>query len=139
MLRRRSKEYFRLTENSLSVIAKDGVHLCLWLAANRRFKCILRSLSLERSHPLAVLEPFRWGEYRETVGFLYRWEEMRRARHWGPKLNFPELSEIAAFVYLTLIPEYWAIYLEREGQPPGEALPLVEHESLHSDLSGYDV
>jgi hypothetical protein len=63
---------------------------------------------------------------------------MRKVRHWAPNANFPDLTEIATFVYMTLIPEYWTIYLEVEGKPVEEALPLVEHESLHTDSDGYD-
>jgi hypothetical protein len=131
IFRRHSREYIRLSSDSLSVISENGTHLCLWLAAIRHFKRILRSLDPS------------WGaqgvQFRETLGFLYRWEEMREVRRWGPNLNFPALREIATFVYLTLVPEYWTIYLEREGQPLEEALPLIEHESLHTDTGGYDL
>jgi hypothetical protein len=64
---------------------------------------------------------------------------MRTARNWSEEPNFPTFSEIAVFVYLTLIPEHWTIYLEVEGKSPEEALPLIEHESLHSDSSSYDL
>lgn len=123
ILRRRSNEYIRLSENGLSVV-RDNCHLTLWLASNRKFKRVLTTLASP-----GAMEPFR-----ETHRFLEVWKEIREARQWSPH-SFPDLNEIAAFVYLTLIPEYWTIYLEREGQEP---LPLIEHESLHADTGGYD-
>jgi hypothetical protein len=136
LLRRHSKEYIRLSENSLSVTTENGVHLCLWLAASRHFKRIIRSLNLKENHYPAI-DLSRVGRFRETLAFLYRWEEMRTARDWSPH-NFPGLTEIATFVYLTLIPEYWMIYLEVEGKPAEEALPLVTHEKMYTDIAGYD-
>ena len=150
LLRRHSKEYLRLASDSLSLITESGSHLCLWLAADRKFKRILREVAENPYPPRAsmaaqrLLDRLRGGlpnirHFRELVPFLRRWEEMRTARNWSSEKNFPVFSEIAAFVYLTLIPEHWTIYLEVEGKPPEEALPLIEHESLHSDSSGYDL
>jgi hypothetical protein len=138
ILRRHSKEYIRLTDNSLSVIAESGMHACLWLAANRKFKRIIRSVSLDNNGKSWKIDTLPLFHFRDITGFLRRWEEMRQVRNWAPTANFPDLTEIAAFVYLTLIPEYWTIYLELAGKPAEEALPLIEHESLHSDSGGYD-
>jgi len=125
VLRRYSKEYIRLSENALSVVIAYETHICLWLAANRKFKRILR----------------RFGDdirAEETTRFLQQWQEIGTARDWTVS-NFPGFQEIATFVYLTLIPEYWAIYLEVDGKPAEEALPLVEHESMHTESGGdYD-
>jgi hypothetical protein len=125
VLRRHSKEYVRLSENALSVVIAYETHICLWLASNRKFKRILR----------------RFGDdirAEETTHFLHQWQEIGTARDWTVT-NFPGFQEIATFVYLTLIPEYWAIYLEVDGKPAEEALPLVEHEGIHMDSGGdYD-
>jgi hypothetical protein len=132
LLRRHSKEYVWLTENSLSVVAENKVLLCIWLAADFKSKrYLLNNFDSNWNH--------RVKSFRETFWFLNRWQEMREARGWSTTINFPGLNEIATFVYLTLIPEYWTIYLEVEGKPAEEALPLIEHENLHSDTSGYDL
>lgn len=127
IFRRNSKEYVRITENSLSVITEHGEHLCLWLSANRKFKRMLRTLGGESN----IIN------FKETHRFLNQWQEIREARDWSSD-NFPSFYEIATFAYLTLVPEYWTIYLEVEGKPAEEVLPLIEHESIHSDSSGYD-
>ena len=121
ILRRHSKEYVRVSENSLSVVSEAGTHVCLWLAANRKFKRTLRRFS---SHI---------PNFGETSCFLNKWDDMREARNWSPE-NFPGLREIATFVYLTLVPEYWMICLE-VGE---EAVPLVQHGELHTGVSDYD-
>jgi hypothetical protein len=126
ILRRYSKEYVRLSENSLSIVTGTGEHICLWLAANRKFKRIL-------SAGTVVDFVISKKNLQELVWFLNRWQEMRQARRWSPR-NFPGLHEIAAFVYLTLTPEYWQIYLAI-GE---EAVPLVEHGDLHTDLGAYE-
>ena len=122
LLRRNSKEYIRLGENSLSVISGNGAHICLWLASNRKFKRILRRFA----------DDIR---VEETTRFLQQWQEIGTARDWTVT-NFPGFQEIAAFVYLTLIPEYWQIYLEVEGKPE-EAVPLIEREGVHMDTGNY--
>ena len=133
ILRRSSKEYLRLAENSLSVVTGVGKHFTLWLASNRKFKRILRS-------SIYLTPGFHTeSDFLELLPFLRRWEEMAKVRNWSDNANFPYIREIATFVYLTLIPEYWTIYLEVEGKPPEEALPLIEHGSLHTDNVGYDL
>ena len=134
ILRRHSREYIRLTENSLSVISKEGVHYCLWLAANRKFKRIICSVSADNNWKIDTLF---LGYFREMAWFLKQWQEIREVRGWT-LFYFPGLNEIATFVYLTLIPEYWMIYLEVEGKPAEEALPLITHEKMYTDVSGYD-
>jgi hypothetical protein len=140
ILRRHSKEYIRLAENALSVVAEDGTHICLWLAANRKFKRILASFShrfiIERSGCHSDFVEVK--RFRETSWFLRKWQEMQEARDWTSTHNFPNLIEVATFVYLTLIPEYWMICLQRAGESALEASPLVEHEHLHTDTDGYD-
>jgi hypothetical protein len=121
ILRRYSKEYVRIAENSLSVVTAHETHICLWLASNRKFKRILRRFS----------EDIRVGE---TNYFLRQWQEIGTARAWSSKDNFPGLHEIATFVFMTLIPEYWKIYLEGEE----EMVPVIEHDSIHLDNEGYD-
>jgi hypothetical protein len=121
LLRRHSKEYVRLGENSLSVVIAHETHICLWLASNRKFKRILRRFA----------DDIR---VQETTRFLQQWQEIGTARDWSVT-NFPGFQEIATFVYLTLIPEYWQIYLEVEGE---EAIPLIEHDSVHTDTGDYD-
>src|SRR5262247_3390369 len=105
LLRRHSREYLRLAENSLSLVSSSGQYLTLWLAENRKFKRILR-----RTYQLPKF-PHLY-DFREFLPFLRRWEEMVEVRKWSEKTNFPDLREIAVFTYLTLIPEYWTIYLE---------------------------
>jgi hypothetical protein len=107
ILRRHSKEYLRLAENSLSVVTVSGKHLCLWLAANHKFKRILRVVPQNPPEvsPTAsrLINRLRGGlpnirDFRELVFFLRYWEEMRRARLWAPNYNFPGLTEVATFV-----------------------------------------
>ena len=154
LLRRHSKEYLRLATDSLSLVTEKNSHVCLWLAANHKFKRILRAVPQNWDPPKS--DPPKLGtasqtlldrlrgisgirDLRELIPFLRRWEEMRTARNWSEEPNFPTFSEIAVFVYLTLIPEHWTIYLEVEGKSPEEALPLIEHASLHSDSDDYDL
>jgi len=148
ILRRSSKEYLRLSESSLTVVTGKNQHLTLWLAANPKFKRILRAiLESPESLPNKATERLLYRlrgflpsirDFQELVPFLRNWEMMRQARNWSSESNFPNFREIASFVYLTLIPEYWQIYLEVEGRPAEEASPLVEHENLHTDTGGYD-
>lgn len=125
--RRHSPAYVRLTEISLAVISAKGEHLCLWLAKTGKFKSIMRALPPAGSKPYLALS-----DWLEIVVFLRKWEEMRQMRNWAPGANFPHFTEIAAFCYLTLVPEHWQIYTEENGQ----VLPLFEHEELHCDVLG---
>jgi hypothetical protein len=149
ILRRHSKEYVRLTKDSLSLVTESGSHVCLWLAANRKFKRILRTVpkNWDLSKPITgsqrLIDRLKGvsgiRDFRELISFLRCWKEMCTVRNWSSEDNFPAFSEIAIFVYLTLIPEYWTISLEVEGKPAEEALPLIEHESVHSDNGDYDM
>ena len=128
LFRRHSKEYIRLAERSLAIVAEDEKHYVLWIVAERKFQSILRgTVPTERYRKVL----------RETVSFLNRWQEMADARDWSRR-NFPSLTEIATFIYMTLIPEYWMIYLEIERKPAEEALPVVAHEKMYMEVTGYD-
>ena len=118
------KAYLRLTNHSLSAVSSRGEKLHLWITGTGKSKNLLRAL---RQPVTGIGSSLPLEDWWELLSFLKKWEEMRAARDWKPGPTFPGLREIAAFVYLTLVPELWQVWMEEED---GSLSVPLEHYEL---------